>query len=689
MKTPEELDELAITTLRTLAIDAVEAAGSGYPGTAMALSPVLYTIFTEHLRYDPEDPEWENRDRFILEVGHASILLHSMLHLGGVSSVDPDTGERVPARTLNDLRHYRQGNTAATGHPEHGVTAGIDASTGPLSQGLATSVGMAMAQRWKQATFDPEGAGLFDHEVITLGSDGGMMEGLSYEAASLAGHHGLSNLCWIYDRNGISIEGSTDIAFTEDIAARFEALGWRVVTVDDANDRQALLVELAAFRSEAERPTLIIVHSIIGFGSPKYQGMQRMHGMPLGPEEVAATKAHFGWPADSSFLVPDDVAAHVQQKMADRGNEVRTSWDNARAEYGTRFPDRAASLEKMERSELPENWDKGLHHFEADPEGCPTRVTGGLIIEAIGANLPWLIGGAADVGPQSATFPWLPIAGSFQPATPAGRNMHYGVREHAMAAISNGLALSGLRPFDAMYLVFSDYARGAIRQAALMKLPVIHVLTHDSIQVGGDGPTHQPVEQLAGYRATPNLVVIRPADANEVSYAWKVALERTTGPTVLSLSYQPIPVLDRSNLAGAEMTERGGYVISDPPDGAPPAGIIIATGGEVHVALAAQAQLAENGIAVRVVNMTSWELFDAQPDEYRSEVLPAAISKRLAVEEGATIGWHRYVGDAGRVLGVDTFGMSAPTPMMQKQFGFTPEHVASEMVNLLSDSSES
>ena len=683
MKTTQELDDLAIDTLRTLAVDAVEKAGSGYPGTAMALSPVVYTIFTEHLRYDPDDPTWENRDRFILEVGHASILLHSMLHLANVTSLDPETGERVPARTLEDLRRYRQGGTTATGHPEYGVTIGVDASSGPLGQGIATSVGMAMAQRWKQATFDPEGVGLFDHEIIAVASDGGLMEGLSYESASIAGHHGLSNLCWIYDRNGMSIEGPTDMTFGEDVQARFEAQGWQVITLDDANDRVGLLDALSRFREEDERPTIIIVTSVIGFGSPNFQGMQRMHGMPLGPEEVAATKEHLGWPTDAQFLVPDEVAEHVQGKMRARATEVRSGWNAASTEYTKRFPQRTEVLEHMASGELPNGWDAAIPSFDPDPVGVPTGVTGGLVIDAIASNLPWLVGGAADVGMPSATLTWLKTAGSFQPDTPAGRNAHYGIREHAMAGISNGLALYGLRPFDTSYMVFSDYARGAIRLSALMKLPSIHVFTHDSIMVGGDGPTHQPVEHLASYRAMPNLTLIRPADANETAHAWKAAIERTDGPTVLSLSAQPAPVLDRTNMAGPEMIARGGYVLSDPPAGTEPVGIIIASGGEVHLGLAAQVALAGNGVAVRVVNLASWELFDAQPESYRAEVLPSSIPARLAVEQGATIGWHRYVGDAGKVLGVDDFGFSAPGPQLAEHFGFTPERVAAEMTALL------
>ena len=675
-----DIDELAVTTLRTLAIDAVNKAGSGYPGTAMAMSPVVYTLFTEHMRYDPDDPNWLNRDRFVLSVGHASILLWGMLHVAEVQSTDEATGGPGPAVTLEDIRHYRQGGSRATGHPEHGVTAGVEATTGPLGLGIASSVGLAMAQRWNRATFDPESTGVFDHEVIALCSDGDMMEGLSYESASLAGHHRLSDLCWIYDSNGMSIEGSTGVAFTEDVPARFAALGWNVLAVDDANDRTALRAALQQFRSEQDRPTLIIVKSVIGWGSPNRQGTQMMHGIPLGPEEAAATKAAYGWPTDSDFLVPPEVKEHVRSKMLS-GRQARASWDEQWKSFGQDHPDRLATIEKMLARELPDGWDADLPQWEPDADPIATGAASGEVINAIAPRLPWLVGGAADTGPQSATAMKFEEAGDFQPETPAGRNFHFGVREHAMTAVANGLTLSGLRTYDACYLTFSDYARGGIRLSALMALPVVHVLTHDSVQVGPDGPTHQPIEQLASYRALPNVTVIRPCDANETSVAWALAIERTTGPTVLSLSYQPIPILDRSELAGPEGIRRGGYVLADAADGKID-GIIIATGGEVHLALEARAMLAEKGVGIRVVNLASWELFEQQPKEYRDEVLPPAVKARLAVEEGATLGWHRYVGDAGAVLGMESFGISEPISKLQPRFGFTAENVANTMAGL-------
>lgn len=678
----DDIDDLAITTLRTLAIDAVEAAGSGYPGTAMSMAPVVYTLFTEHLRYDPDDPQWLNRDRFVLSVGHASILLWGMLHIADVRSLDEATGGPGPAMTLDDLRHYRQGGSRATGHPEYGVTAGVETTTGPLGQGIATSVGMAMAKRWSAATFDPESSGLFDHEVVALCGDGDLMEGLSYEAASLAGHHRLSDLCWIYDDNGMSIEGSTDITFTEDVGARFSALGWNVLHVDDANDRAALRTALQQFRDEKERPTLIIVKSVIGWGSPNRQGTQMMHGMALGAEEAAATKAAYGWPTDSDFLVPPEVREHVHATMCARGREARARWDDQWGSFGQQHPDRVDAVNKMLGRELPERWDDDLPTWEPDTDGIATREASGQVINAVGPRLPWLVGGAADTGLPSSTFMWFEEAGSFFPDTPAGRNFHFGVREHAMTAVANGLTLSGLRAYDACYLIFTDYARGGIRLSALMGLPVVHVFTHDSFQIGADGPTHQPVEQLATYRAIPNLTVIRPCDANETAVAWRLALEHTTGPTVLSLSFQPLPILDRSEVADADGIRRGGYVLADPEDGQID-GVIIATGAEVHLALAARRMLADKGLGIRVVNLASWELFDEQPQAYRDDVLPPSVPVRLAVEEAATLGWHRYVGDKGEVLGFDTFGISEPIPKLQARFGFTAEHVAETMADLL------
>ena len=675
----DDVDQAAITTLRTLAIDAIEAAGSGYPGTAMAMAPVLYTLFTEHLRYDPDDPQWPNRDRFVLSVGHASILLYAMLH---VAEVKQAAGDDELAISLEDLRNYRQGGSKATGHPEYGVTTGVETTTGPLGQGIATSVGMAMAQRWTAATFDPEGQGVFNHEVIALCGDGDMMEGISYEAASLAGHHQLSQLCWIYDDNAISIEGDTDITFTEDVAGRFTALGWQVRHVDDANDRASLKVALDQFRNETSRPTLIIVKSTIGWGSPNRAGTQMMHGIPLGADEAAATKESYGWPADSDFLVPDEVRTHVNNTMCARGREARADWDDRWASFRADHPDRADALDKMAARELPQGWDADLPSWDPDATGIATKDASGQIINAVAPNIPWLLGGAADTGLPSGTFMWFPEAGSFQPSTPTGRNLHFGVREHAMAAVANGITLSGLRVYDAAYLIFTDYARGALRLSALMGLPVVHVFTHDSFQIGADGPTHQPVEQLVSYRAIPNLTVIRPCDANDTTEAWKLALERADGPTILALSVQPLPILDRSLVSSAEGLRRGGYVLSDPPDGEIQ-GVLIATGAEVHLALAAQQLLADQGVGVRVVNLASWEIFDTEPQAYRDSVLPPSITARVAIEEAATIGWHRYVGDQGSVLGFDTFGLSAPIPKLQERFGFTADHVAAEMSALL------
>lgn len=688
MKTPEEtrLDELAITTLRTLAIDAVEEAGSGYPGTAMALAPAIYTIYSEHLRYDPEDPTWENRDRFVLSVGHASNLLYGMLHLSGVKSVDPKTGPvGEPAMTVEDIKGYRSGTTRATGHPEYGVVAGVETSTGPLGQGLANSVGMAMAQRFKAAKFDVDNQGLFDHEVIAVGGDGDVMQGIAYEAASYAGHQKLSNLCWIWDNNSITIEGSTELAFTEDVAGRFAALGWAVTVIDDANDRDAIRAALAGFRAEQDQPTFIVLTSEIGWGSPNFQGQQRMHGIPLGPEETKLTKAAYGWPEDSHFLVPDEVLDHVQATFCARGRTAREAWNQQWETFSAAHPEEAKSIELMRKHELPDGWDGDMPSWDDPTEMVAVREASFASINAFAPKIPWLVGGASDTAMKSMTLMWFPEAGGAQPSNPAGRNMHYGTREHGMAGIANGLALSGVRNYDSAYMVFSEYARGAIRLSALMAQPVIHVLTNDSFQVGPDGPTHQPIGHLATYRAMPNITIIRPADANETAIAWKTALQRTDGPTILSIAHQKVPVIDRTKFGSASGVEQGGYVLADPPDGSSIDAIIVATGAEVHLAIETRDLLAKSGVHVRIVNLASWEIFEAQSDEYRQSVLPSEIRARVTVEEAATIGWRRYAGDAGEVLGIDTFGLSAPAPVLQKRFGFTPEDVAAAVTRSITN----
>ena len=684
--TNEDLDALAITTLRTLSIDAVENAGSGYPGTAMALAPALYTIYTEHLRYDPQDPLWENRDRFVLSVGHAGILLYSMLLLADVRSVDPGTGPvGEPAMTVDELRQYRQGEGRATGHPEHGVLAGIETSTGPLGQGLANSVGMAVAQRWKAATFDVDKTGLFDHEVIALGGDGDVMEGIAYEAASYAGHQKLSNLCWIYDNNSISIEGSTNLAFTEDVSARFAALGWNVIKVADANDRDAIRAALAAFRVEQDRPTFIDMTSVIGWGSPNRAGTQPMHGIPMGPEETAATKDAYGWPTNSSFLIPDEVREHVKATFYERGQKARTEWNTKWDAFTKAQPEFAGHIAKMANRELPDGWDSDLPSWDDPSEMVAGREASFASINAIGPKFPWLLGGASDTAMKSMTLMWFPEAGGNQPDTPWGRNMHYGTREHAMSAIANGLALSNVRTYDSTYLVFSEYGRGAIRLSALMGLPVIHVLTNDSFRVGSDGPTHQPIDHLASYRAMPNLTLVRPADANETVEAWKLALERTDGPTIISIAHQKVPVIDRTTFAPASGVTRGGYVLADPPDGAAPDAIIIATGAEVHLAMATREALANEGIHVRVVNLASWEIFEEQDEQYRQRVLPSTLGARVTVEEGASQGWHRYAGEGGEVIGIDRFGKSGPVPMLEELFGFTTNDVSAAVKRVIAN----
>jgi transketolase len=674
-------DILSITTIRTLCIDAVQRANSGHPGTPMAMAPVAYTVWQRFLRFDPDDPIWPNRDRFVLSMGHASTLLYSLLHLAKVKAVNPEyeaLGEL--SVKLEDLQAFRQLDSKAPGHPEYRWTSGVETTTGPLGQGIATSVGMAIASGWLAARYDRPGFPLFDYDVYALAGDGCMMEGVSSEAASLAGHLGLSNLCWIYDNNHITIEGNTALAFSEDVATRFIGYGWNVTRVGDANDLEMLARAFETFRAERQRPTLVIVDSHIAYGAPTKQDTSGAHGEPLGEEEVRLTKRAYGWPEDAEFLIPEGVDEHFEKGIRTRGKQLRDAWFEMFAAYEREFPELADEIRRMQRRQLPEGWDEEVPSFEPDEKGVAGRDASSRVLNAIGARVPWLIGGSADLTPSTKTRLQFDGAGDVEPGHRGGRNLHFGIREHAMASILNGLSLSKLRPFGSGFLIFSDYARGAIRLSAIMEIPVIHIFTHDSIGVGEDGPTHQPVEQLASLRAMPGLIVLRPGDANEIAEAWRLIMELQHEPVALILSRQALPTLDRSTYASADGVRRGGYVLADAGAGSSGAGvdpdvILIATGSEVALAVDAYERLVADGVRARAVSLPSWELFDAQPPEYRDEVLPPGVTARIAIEQASTLGWDRYVGPNGAVIGMDTFGASAPLKALQTKFGFTPEAV--------------
>jgi transketolase len=669
-----ELDALCIATIRTLCIDAIQAANSGHPGTPISIAPVTYALWQRVLRFDPADPIWPNRDRYVLSSGHASALLWSLLHLTRVQAVDPDyevLGQ--PAVALDDLERFRQLDSKAPGHPEYRWTSGVEATTGPLGTGAATSVGMAVASRWLGSRYNRDGLTLFDFDVYAQAGDGDMMEGIASEAASFAAHQRLSNLCWIYDSNRVTIEGHTDITFTEDVAARFIAYGWNVTSVSDANDLELAERAFHAFKAERERPTLIVVHSHIGYGTP-VEDTPNAHGSPLGPEGVKATKRFLGWPEDAKFLVPDGVYEHFASGIGARGRQAREEWQATLAAYRAEQPDIADEIDRIQRRELPDDWDADIPTFPPDPTGIASRDSSGQVLNAVAPRVPWLLGGAADVAPSTRTRVTFDGAGDLEPDDPGGRNLHFGIRENAAAAIANGLALSKLRPYWSAFLIFSDFARGAIRLSALMEIPVIHIFTHDSIGVGEDGPTHQPVEQLASLRAVPGLLVFRPADANEVAETWRYVMRLTHEPAVLVLSRQALPTFDRSVLAPASQVARGAYVLADAEDGSPDV-VLIATGSEVALALSARDELAADGIRARVVSMPCAELFDRQPQAYRDGVLPPHVRARVAIEQASTLGWHRYVGDGGAIVGMHTFGASAPLKMLVEKFGFTPDAV--------------
>jgi transketolase len=672
-----------VNTIRTLSIDAVQQAGSGHPGTPMALAPMAYVLWNRVLRFDPQDPIWPGRDRFVLSNGHASMLLWSLLHLAGVRAVDADyetLGEL--AVKLEDIRRFRQWGSKAPGHPEYRLVSGVEATTGPLGQGIATSVGMAMAQRWLAARYDRPGLGLFGGDVYAVAGDGCLMEGIGSEAASLAAHLGLDNLCWVYDDNHITIEGSTRIAFTEDVVGRFLGYGWNVLRVGDANDLGRIEHAFRVFQETKGRPTLVVLESHIGYGSPNRQDTAAAHGEPLGEEEVRLCKRAYGWPEEARFLVPDGVREHFAAGIGARGSALRREWSERFTAYRERYPELAGEIDLMQRRELPDGWDRDLPVFPADEKGIAGRDASGQVLNVLARNVPWLLGGAADLAPSTKTTLKFPGAGDLQAATPGGRNLHFGIREHAMAAILNGLSLSKLRPFGATFLIFSDYARPAIRLSAIMELPTILVLTHDAMGDGEDGPTHQPVEQLASLRAVPGLVVLRPADANEVVEAYRVVMQLRHQPAVLALSRQPLPTLDRSRYAPASGLARGAYVLADAPGGAPEL-VLVATGSEVSLAVKAHELLRGEGVRSRVVSMPSWDLFEREPQAYRDEVLPPSVRARVAVEQASTLGWERYVGTEGRVVGMKTFGASAPLRELDRHFGFEPERVVAIARELL------
>jgi transketolase len=672
----DNIDQLAINTIRTLSIDAVQKANSGHPGTPMSMAPVAYELWQNHLRYDPADPTWPNRDRFVLSAGHASMLLYSMLFLAGVRRVDAEYSVLdEPACSLHEIENFRQLHSRTPGHPEYRWTSGVETTTGPLGQGIAASVGMALASKWQAERFNRAGATLFDFDVYALAGDGCMMEGVSHESASLAGHLKLDNLCWLYDNNHITIDGDTALAYDDDVLTRFEGYGWNVIRVGDANDAALLGRAFEEFKAETGRPTLIVIDSHIGWGAPNKQDTESAHGEPLGEEEVRLTKRAYGWPEDAQFLVPDGVKERFAEKIGKRGAELHAAWRRTLESYEGSEPGLAAELEMMQRRELPDGWDVDLPSFEADEEkGLATRKASNKVENAIAERIPWLISGSADLTDSTSVRLNFDGVTNFEPGSFGGRQIHYGIREHAAVTACNGMSLCKLRPLWSTYLTFSDYARPGIRLSALMELPVIHLFTHDSIGLGEDGPTHQPIEQLASLRAMPHLDVVRPADANEVTYAWQLVIGRTHNPVALVLTRQNVPVFDRSRYASAEGVLRGGYVLAD-ADGGDPELILMATGSEVQLALAAHEQLSGEGVRSRVVSLPCWEVFDRQDAEYRDEVLPPEVRARIAIEEGSPLGWERYVGEAGRIVGMEAFGQSAPFKDVEEEFGFTPERV--------------
>ena len=674
MKQPA-LDQLAINTIRTLSIDAVQAANSGHPGAPMALAPLVFTLWNRVLNFDPDDPLWPNRDRFVLSNGHASMLLWSMLHLSGVKAVDSDYKQTgALAVTLDDIRNFRQLGSKAPGHPEYHLVSGVETTTGPLGQGIATSVGMAIAQKWLGARYNDAQTTVFDYNIYAVCSDGDMMEGVGSEAASLAGHLKLDNLCWMYDDNHITIDGHTEITFTENVAARFTAYGWHVLEVEDANHTDTIEHALRQFLATKGKPTLIIVKSHIGYGSPHFQDTSKAHGAPLGEEEVKLTKRAYGWPEDAKFLVPDGVREHIEAGIGKRGAAASKQWHRALREYEARRPDLGREIRQMQNRQLPRGWDQSLPVFPADAKGLPGRDASSQVLNALAQTIPWLVGGSADLASSNKTRLTDPTDGDFEPGTYSGRNIHFGIREHAMAAINNGLSLSKLRSFASTFFVFSDYARPAIRMSAIMELPTLWVFTHDGLGDGEDGPTHQPVEQLASFRAMPGLVVFRPGDANEVVAAYRCALTLKRTPCAIVLTRQAVPTLDRTGFNPATGVAKGAYVLVDSGADMPEI-ILIASGSELSLAVAAFDVLKSRGVKSRVVSMPSWEMFEKQTPQYKEGVLPSRVEKRVAIEQGSTFGWERYVGRNGAVIGMEGFGASAPLKALNAHFGFTADHI--------------
>jgi transketolase len=681
--TDEKMIELAINTIRTLSIDAVQQANSGHPGTPMALAPLVYTIWNRVLRFDPQDPIWPNRDRFVLSNGHASMLLWSILHLTRTQAVNANyetLGQ--PSVSLDDIRRFRQLDSKAPGHPEYHWVSGVETTTGPLAQGIANSVGMAIAGKWLADRYNRPGFEIFDYDIYTVCGDGCLMEGVGSEAASLAAHLGLDNLCWIYDNNHITIEGKTRITFTEDVEARFLAYGWNVLRVGNSNDIERIEHAIDVFRKTKERPTFIVLDSHIGYGSPHKQDTAAAHGEPLGEDEVRLVKKFYGWPEDARFFVPDGVYEHFAAGIGARGAKLRDQWTSLFAAYRGKYPELATEIEQMQKRELPTGWDRNLPVFPTDAKGIAGRDASGKVLNVLAQNIPWFLGGSADLGPSNKTTLTYDRAGDFQSDNRGGKNLHFGIREHAMAAIVNGLSLSKLRPFGATFFIFSDYARPAIRLSALMELPTMLVFTHDAMGDGEDGPTHQPVEHLASLRAIPGLVTLRPGDANEVVEAYRYMMQLRHEPAVLVLSRQPLPTLDRNKYASASGLARGAYVLAD-TSRAKPEVILIASGSELILAVEAHEKLIAEGIRSRVVSMPSWDIFEHQTQEYRNSVLPPDVTARVAVEQASTFGWERYVGRSGRVIGMKTFGASAPLKELQRKFGFEPDQVASAAKELL------
>ena len=676
--TGTQLDTLCINTIRTLAIDAVQQANSGHPGAPMGLAPATYCLWQQFLRYDPADPTWLNRDRFVLSNGHASMLLYAMLHLAEVRRVD-ENGKLTKelSVSMDDIKHFRQLGSRTPGHPESHITTGVEVTTGPLGQGVGNSVGMAIAGKWQAANFNQPGFEIFNFNVYAMCSDGDLMEGIGGEAASLAGHLKLSNLCWIYDHNSVTLDGPANWSFSEDVATRFVGYGWNVTRVSDANDLEMIARAFETFQKTTDRPTLIILDSHIGYGSPHKQDSNSSHGEPLGEEEVKLVKKFYGWPEDAKFLVPDGVREHFRDTVGKRDRDLRQQWSKVFSDYSQKFPELSERLSHMQHHELPAGWDKNIPNFPADAKGVATRESSGKVLNAFAQNIPWLIGGSADLATSNKTTLKFEGAGDFRAGSYAGRNLHFGVREHVMGASVNGMTLSSIRAFGATFFNFSDYMRPSMRLAALMQIPSIFVFTHDSIGLGEDGPTHQPIEQLASLRAMPNMIVLRPGDANEVVEAWRVILQLQESPATLVLSRQAMPTLDRSKYAAASGVSKGAYVLADAP-GAKPDVILMGTGSELGLCISAYEKLKSEGINARVVSMPSWELFDKQDAAYKDSVLPPNVTARVSVEMAATFGWERYTGTKGRNVGMHRFGASAPIKDLLKYFGFTVDNVVAE-----------